>query len=563
MKLTNFINLLAAAFVVSAAAGVAASCQQDPAGPENPDLGETTDLVIPVSVEGSISCDDPSTPSTKVTVNPTTGVTAWETNDPIAVYVSGTGANKYVDAAVTSNSVRLSLTSGQTRSGYAIYPRSSAGSTTPTVVYPSSYDMYGKDVTSANTWAPTPMVADNTKTDLSFFHVGGLIRLHVTEIPSGTTTLIVTFTGLSSPNYVAGTFTVNNPGTNTATTTYSSSPNGAITFSNLSISNSEVYLNIPVPTIDLTALTGIQVRATGGTDITTTKAVSGWGPIAHGTGKKVDVSFISVTHSSGYTGRFRGYELSKGYLVWDTTAGEYKLSDPDDPFLPIRYYGTSGDALTAALNTVWHQWGGSGLDNSLKGRIDGNPAATANITNGLAVDGLVWKIPSNTQWGSIIGNGPSCTINSTTAGYSVVRVSLAGATSVGEEGYDYHSKGLNNTSGGAVTGNNGGFQVGLLLVPDYTAVSCPGITANNKNFTAGTTISWTALKQLLDGGCVFLPAAGYYSGGWGRGGSYGTYWSATQRNGSNAYILYIDTSTVSGAGDFGKYYYMPVRLIRE
>ena len=96
--------------------------------------------------------------------------------------------------------------------------------------------MYGKDVTSANTWAPTPMVADNTKTDLSFFHVGGLIRLHVTEIPSGTTTLIVTFTGLSSPNYVAGTFTVNNPGTNTATTTYSSSPNGAITFSNLSIS---------------------------------------------------------------------------------------------------------------------------------------------------------------------------------------------------------------------------------------------------------------------------------------------------------------------------------------
>lgn len=530
MKLTSFNNLLAAAFVVSAAAGVAASCQQDPAGPETtPDLGETTDLVIPVSVEGSISCDDPSTPGTKVTVDPTTGVTAWETNDRIGVYISGTDANKYIEAPVVkeTNSIRLSLTTGQSRSNYAIAPyscRDDTGFATPKVVYPASYDMTGKGLTSANAWAPTPMVATNSGNELHFFHVGGLIRLHVTEIPTGTTALRVTFNGLSSPNHVAGTFTVNNPGTLTASTTYATSGGqNYIDFTNLSISNNEVYLNIPVPTINMSGLTSIQVQATGSSTITTTKAVSGWGSITHGLGKKVDVSFISVTHAAGYTGKFRNYEIPKGYLIWDTVAGKYKLSDPDDPLLPLRYYGGT---IADAMNIIYHQWGAT--ENSLQARIDGALNDSKSIINSVEVDGLLWRIPSKSEWNTIwSGTSIDSKINNTNASYSVVRVSLAEATSVGEEGYNYYSKGLNTNNGGAKTGTYGYHQVGLLLVPDYTDISFPGIIANNITFASGSTISWSNLKKLLDGGCIFIPATGYLTTtSWVNGGTDGYLWSA-------------------------------------
>lgn len=562
MKLTSFTNFLAAAFVVSAAAGVAASCQREAIDPDAQTPGQGEEMVIPVSVEGAISVDGTlSATDTKVTVNSTTGVTAWETNDLIGVYVSGTGKNTYVQAAVANNATRLSLSSGESRANYAVYPYSSAyagGYTSPTVVYPNSYDMFGKDVTSANTWAPTPMVASNANgQDLRFFHVGGLLRLHVTEIPAGTTQLVVTFTGLSN---VFGRFTVNNPGTATATTTYSASGTNAVTFTNLSIAGGEAYLNIPVPTKDFSLLTAITVRATGGTDLTTTREVSGWGAVGHGTGKKVDVGFVSITHGAGYTGKFRGKEIAPGYLVWDTAAGEYKLSDPDDPFLPLRYYGITNTTVlnNEVLNIVYHMWGGSG--SSLKGRLDGNYSANANITNGVVLDGLVWSVPSQTQWNSIYSGSSSNNVrinstSTTTTPYSVIRVDLSGATSVGEEGYDYSSKGLNDVNGGAVTANNGGYQVGLLLVPDYTTVTCPGISA-------GTAISWSALKMFLDGGCVFLPMAGMYNGSsWSGGGSNGFYWSSTYDS-SNAYLLRLTPSFVS-TGNYNKYNYCPVLLVRE
>ena len=557
MKLTSFTNFLAAAFVVSAAAGVAASCQREAIDPDAQTPGQGEEMVIPVSVEGAISVDGTlSAADTKVTVDPTTGVTAWQTNDLIGVYVSGTGANKFVQGAVSNNAVRLSLASGQTRSAYAIYPYSSASTNAPRVIYPNSYDMEGKDVTVTNTWAPTPMVAVNAPgEDLRFFHVGGLLRLHVTDIPSGATKLEITFTGLSN---VFGTFSVNNPGTATATTSYVSGGSNVVTFDNLSIVNNEVYLNIPVPTKDFSGLTDIKVKSTAGSSvITTTKSVYGWGAFGHGTGKKVEVSFVSINHSSGYTGKFRGYEISKGFLVWDTD--EYKISDPDDPFLPIRYYGSTGDALAAAKNTVWHQWGGT--TDSIKGRLSGGTSTTTDLTEGSVVEGLIWNIPTNDQWINIYGNGTSCTINGTTAGYSLVRVDLSGATSVGAEGYDYSGKGLNDASGG--TSSPKGYQVGLLLVPDYTTITCPDITANNKAVNNKNPISWSVLKKFIDGGCVFLPMTGYLaSNSWGQGGDHGYYWSSTRRSGSEAYILSMSNGGLYATDQISMSAFLPARVIR-
>ena len=71
--------------------------------------------------------------------------------------------------------------------------------------------------------------------------------------------------------------------------------------------------------------------------------------------------------------------------------------------------------------------------------------------------------------------------------------------------------------------------------------------------------------MLLDGGCVFLPAAGYYVGSsWSYGGSHGNYWSSALRSGSSDRALNLDfyDATVNTPSN-NKSASCLVRLVRE
>lgn len=570
-------------FTVLSAILAVSACQREAAVADTQAPVQGEEMVIPVSVEGAIDCD-----VTKITVNPTTGVTAWETNEPIGVYVSGPGANAYVKAPVVSNSIRLSLATGQSRANYAIAPWESApasGYTTPTVIYPATYNMTGKDVTSANNWAPTPMVASNSGTELHFFHVGGLIRLHVTDIPSGTTQLVVTFNGMSN---VFGTFSVDNAGTNTATTTYVSDGSNEVTFTNLSISGTEAYLNIPVPTKDFSALTGITVASSGGTELTSTKSFAGWGEIMHGAGKKCTVSFTSI---SGGNGLFRGWEISKGILKWDASMnsglGGYTLTSGEDPLELLNYY-----AVSSSLDVYYHQ--AIGTTNSLKYRLDGDNNVDDIQNTSIVVDGLYWSIPLS-DWGVIIDgysgaynlgrNGQSITcptVNGTTNNVKCFKanviIDLSDATVANGAAADYRTKGLTTvsksgnviTSVGSVGDNtvgSTGYQAGLLLIPDGCTITCPSLTELGVTYQKNV-LSFSTLKVLLDGGCCFLPAAGSYSGTptFRLGGTY-TMYLAAKNHPDNDNHLILEAFGVTASPKIHTAYYTnsnryPVKMIR-
>lgn len=167
---------------------------------------------IHVSMEGSFN-------QTKVTVNGSSGVASWTSGDQIAYCVTNGSATQYNIATVdvANSNILPDIASGYSRANYAIYPAASRGTnyTTPTVVYPTSYDLSGKP---AETYSPVPMVATNTGSSLTFYHVGGLLRMHLTEVDASATKVTVQFNGMTD---VTGTYTVSNPGTTSASTTVS------------------------------------------------------------------------------------------------------------------------------------------------------------------------------------------------------------------------------------------------------------------------------------------------------------------------------------------------------
>ena len=162
--------------------------------------------VVHVSMEGSFN------PSTKVCVmGPDySGETYWTPGDQIAYCVTNGSSAQYNIATVdTDNETILpEIASGYYRANYAITPAASRGTdfTTPTVVYPTSYDLE-KDIENSDPdeeYSLVPMVATNTGSSMAFYHVGSLLRLHLTNVNTSTTKVTVRFDGITD---VTGTYT--------------------------------------------------------------------------------------------------------------------------------------------------------------------------------------------------------------------------------------------------------------------------------------------------------------------------------------------------------------------
>ena len=273
-------------------AGLAAvSCQQEAAEPQAPGEGILVEIPIALEQPGAAEAD------TKVDANLTTGVCGWTSGDQVAVYVSGSGANAYRNGTVniSNNTLATSVEPGQSLANYAVYPAgfqnpANYSGATPGVIYPATYSFTGHKDLSTGTYIMTPMMAVTGTDVMYFYHVGGMLRLALANVPTNAASLELTFVGMT---HVCGTCTVTNPGTSKATTAITSGGGNVLTVTDFTQS-ATMYVNVPLPCGDYSSLTAIRVKvldSTAGTLANVSKTATGWGTLKHGYARIVPVDF--------------------------------------------------------------------------------------------------------------------------------------------------------------------------------------------------------------------------------------------------------------------------------
>lgn len=314
---------------------------------------------------------------TKVNADSQSGFCTWTDpasgrTDSIALWLSGTGANKYIDTLgvreLTSSgqtgSVICPSGNGQTRSFYAVYPSTAIdnsyyGNPELRVLYETDYDLSGRSAASLETYTRAPMVAlnDQSTSSLQFYHVGGVLRIKMENLPVGTTGATVTFQGKN----VTGTYQVMNISpqpslsTETAAAAVAGDPKvgNTVRFRNFpatTAADNVRWLNVPLPCGDYSMLSGVTVGVTGGTASSLTKAAH-WSTITHGQGKKLTCDF------SGGTGALHLVDLgaTSALTVWKgvSVSREARAYDADLTEIPaatasIVWTSTDPDVATVA-----------------------------------------------------------------------------------------------------------------------------------------------------------------------------------------------------------------------
>ena len=167
-----------------------------------------------------------------MSIDGTSGAGIWTAGDRVAIWISGPGAEFYqvksIDDIEVGNEstghVMISMAADQNCANFAVYPHTAAVEDHHTaddlyVTYPSEYDYSGVAAADVAEYSPTPMVAINRPVDLSdptatlppleFYHVGGVYRVTVKNVPS--TALSLRFTFPEGMKF-SGTFKVTNGG---------------------------------------------------------------------------------------------------------------------------------------------------------------------------------------------------------------------------------------------------------------------------------------------------------------------------------------------------------------
>ena len=314
---------------------------------------------------------------TKVNADSQSGFCTWTDpasgrTDSIALWLSGTGANKYIDTlgvreltnSGQAGSVICPSGNGQTRSFYAVYPSTAIdnsyyGNPELRVLYETDYDLSGRSAASLETYTRAPMVAlnDQSTSSLEFYHVGGVLRIKMENLPVGTTGATVTFQGKN----VTGTYQVMNisPAPTLSTETAAAAVAGdpkvgnTVRFRNFpatTAADNVRWLNVPLPCGDYSMLSGVTVGVTGGTASSLTKAAH-WSTITHGQGKKLTCDF------SGGTGALQLVDLgaTSALTVWKgvSVSREARAYDADLTEIPaatasIVWTSTNPDVATVA-----------------------------------------------------------------------------------------------------------------------------------------------------------------------------------------------------------------------
>ncbi len=537
MKTTN--KFIAVSAMVMASAIMLAGCQREPiaSAEEEPAAEE----VIPVYVEGFND--------TKMTIDGTDGTCAWENNDIIMMYV---GSNLLVP--VVDGAVKVSLTGSQTRSKWAVYPGNQStaviSSANPTVAFPYQYDMSGGKNLNPN-YCPAPMFADNTKNSLKFYHVGGVLRLHLTSFPSNTKSIRVAFTGISN-KWGTTKYTVSNAGT--ASSTISGSANYNYVEFNYLTYASDMTLNIPLPPGSYSSVTAIQIKcckydtyseSSSSIVATMSKSVTGWGTVSRAQGIKMSLDFNSISGGIAYTPNPYGFKICRGFLKYDAVNKLYTFTDGTDPLDMLNYT----DASTAK-GVYYHKY--SDIKEFLK-------VSSLNFATQIPVDGEIrYMLRYSSHIGTLMLGYTSSdiiTFNNQSSNRCALKCLVNLSDAIPENGAtrDYRNKGFNNASGAYVSAHNGGYVAGFLCFPRSSSVNMPAVSDIYPGSAISNIISFKTLKYFTDNGAIFVPSLGYITSG----GAWSGRGTCVYIGQSDQYIAYAytDSNTVSDQSGSTDVYY--------
>ena len=461
----------------------------------------------------------------------------WTINDYMGFFVTDDDGASFVKETSSAydtgtGKFTLSYEEGYTRGGYGVIPASFAKSlvgSTLTVTYPDSYDI-SDDIAAGRydnrgTYIPVPMVAVNSGDNMTFYSIGALVKVTMSNIPAGTKTLYVTFN-----QTVTGDFTVTNPGTATPTVEVADAENKttvAITVSEDGLTAAQaanpIVLYIPVPTT-----TGLGIASSA-----TTKAT-----VSRNKGYAWAVNAITCTGDGSFTTNLGKYFVAPGNLLVSKSGGalSYSFEAPLESKMRNGNPHTNGSSYAPDLTQDL-----TGLANGEYQDVFTWPQICTILSNGVVPDKeMVRVVPTDVYHFPIVTplniGGNDWTLTSTELMYA-----LLGMTSTS---YRFPDSYLRTGSKAIVGLNTEAIQArAIVTVADtpyasYSTVSgeIPGVLLFPDNYVdqtdaiqyvnqasidkywdtaasrAYSTINLSAFEKMINAGAVFLPAVGYYTG---------------------------------------------------
>ena len=470
----------------------------------------------------------------------------WSANDHVAAHLSTGEYTVGNTGSGGSNSAEFSVSypEGASRDAFAVFPstiviRNAANygqsGASLDVTLPKKYDV--TEVKDHIT--PCPMIADNTGSFWTFKQLCGLLRLTITNIPSGTDYLKLDFNGRK----VSGDFSIASPVT-PGTSTIQSVAGTKGTDDYIMITGlgdvTSYTVNIPLPTG--TAYSGLIVSAWD--DNNTTDNLSDDKPLK-----------AQVTPFSYNATRAKGKKVTSALSlgVFSIASGKYAVFAPGN----LQYNKSTGtwsfmdnqyDMAETANQNVGTDYASQNIVSLFGWGTKTKPYNTTTVNNydqsaSYDVD-YSWN-----EWGdNVIGGYAAGTWRTLTGGSGAEWAYLLNTDGSSGRSDSYRFQRA------TVTASDGTTTIaGLLIFPDgYTTQVTGDNTGLNQTgdgypFTQKTysNAEWLTLES---NGVVFLPAAGYRNGTTVSDvGSYGYYWSSTISENTSAAIYVSFSSTTLAA----------------
>lgn len=520
--------------------------------------------------------------ATKVTMN-SSRVFGWSGSDQAAFSAYNGASYTFYESDTYGATVadKFTVSYSGTRQGYAVIPSNfakslSADGSTLTVTYPDSYDISAyvdaadaldEDYDGANgtDFIPYPMVAVSSSGNpsLTFYAIGALVKVSVSEVPAGTKKLFITFnkkvTGDFEVQDLSTLGTTNQPYVSTDVDAYT---NVSVTISSTGLTKTRnITMYIPVPLCDA-GLNLISSKGAAKAALVRNKgyafAVKAIDRVSSTTEFKMRINgvdwnyFISpgnlLAHNTGSGIEWSFLDGNGGYDQLITVENSI-VDNPhqNHAFTPGR--ANSGDYQDSFLwDDLYDVFEGSPQD----------PAGAGTISTGKTISGNTWYIPRNDNFSRFILNYGSFRTGESKnyvggvghACYSQVNVYVGGSA--------YSSYELENTLH---------VVSGLMLYPDGFVDQTGFVTNVNSSaipeIKDRPVISFEAFKSMVDAGAKFLPAGGAcweVENVWtfGQVGSECAYWTGKAIDATTAYRLYSNLNMTSGL----RAVYRNVRLVR-
>jgi len=489
---------------------------------------------------------------TKATLNDSSGNFAFSEGDAIKIY-NGSDVYASTGISISGTSATFTMADGftDTGSGFAAFPAGIVGSISGSGVtfnLPSSYTYAQVGGTLPDTArVPCPMMATYTAGQkLSFKQAGAVVRFRITECEAGS----ITFTFTSK---VTGTVTLSAvpSGTNDGILAGNlSSPGYSITVTEVPqvTTGNYIYITLPVPVGTDPLNVGVWNHGASMNKVATLRNATP-GSLNRAGGYKRGVSLTDVKN----TAKFNRLILA-GDLCYNKGTGTYSLLE--DPLEVLKYYSvdyTTSNSDDKGIKKYFFNWN---FLNAADFQFTIGSDTFRVPTSGNEGD---WAKIADTT-GTYIRSGS--TVKDIAAKYAYVTVN-------GLDNSVYHTSSIG----------------GLLLFPDSSIIAVTsGAKLNifNTNDEAdNNTLTLSALTDLRNQGCSFLPTSGFWkegnwyffytNAGWFGINEVGTFWSGSKLDSDKAYALTILRNHTSNtprnlidpeAYDKTKEIYYPVRLIR-